>query len=171
MRNGSLCLDQALSSAFSVPVDRLLRGKAEFRGELPKEDFPVSRRARVHRAAAVPLGAAQWLSVEERCGGHCLQEYLGSLALPHKVLQTLVSGPFICLLTNRRNYMLNCFTPNALSSEGGSQVFRCPQSQVFLHGKSMLNAWRVNLILCARTQLQFQLCSSSSREQLYPTTT
>lgn len=141
VRNGSLCLDQALSLAFSILVDRLPRGKAELRGELPKEDFPVSQRGRVQRTAAVLLGAAQRLSVEERCGGRCLREYLSSLALPHKVLQTVVSRPFICLLTNHRNFMLHCFMPNALSSEGGSQVFRCPKSQVFLHGKSMLNTW------------------------------
>lgn len=129
MRSGSFCLDQALSLAFRIPVDRLLRGKAEFRGKLPTEDFPVSQRGRAQRTAAALLEAARRLSVEESC----LQEHLNSPALPRKVLQTPVSGPFSC--------MRNCFMPNALSSEGGSQVFRCPKSQVFLHGKSMLNSW------------------------------
>lgn len=132
LRRFTYCLDRALSSAFGIPTDRLPRGEAESRGGLPKEHFPVSQRGRARRSAAVLLGAAPRLGVEERCGGRCRQECLGLSGAPPKVLQTLVSGPFICLLTNHRNSMLNCFMPNALSSEGGSLVFRCPKSQVFL---------------------------------------
>lgn len=92
--NGSLCLGQALSSAFSIPADHPLRCKAEFRGELPKEDFSSSQSGRAQRTAVVLFGAGQWLSVADRCGGRCLPDYLSSLALSCKVLQTLVSGPF-----------------------------------------------------------------------------
>lgn len=92
--NGSLCLGQALSLAFSIPADHPLRRKAEFRGELPKEDFSSSQSGRAQRTAVVLFGAGQWLSVADRCGGRCLPDYLSSLALSCKVLQTLVSGPF-----------------------------------------------------------------------------
>lgn len=67
----------------------------------------------------------------------------GTAPLAGAPLETLVSGPFVCLLTNCRNicFLFNCLMPNALSSEGGSQVFRCPKSQVVLHAGGIWNTW------------------------------
>lgn len=77
------------------------------------------------------LGAA-WCSVEGP-GGRCLQRCL-ALSLRGPRL------PVWSLLTNYSNYVLHRFMPNALSSEGGSQVLRCHESQVFLAGEGALSA-------------------------------
>lgn len=122
---------QSCEERLAVPAPRtaasrdcFLSGKAEFGGSCQKRIF-----CRPERTNSALLGA-----VWRRLGAAACSA--ASLCRSPTVAPSLLT----CLLTNRSNYVLHRFMPNALSSEGGSQVLRCHESQVFPAGEGARSA-------------------------------